>query len=93
MVKEKKYFLAAIVFLIITTFVPFVLAEDSIKINLNEASAEELIKIKGIGKSYAERIVNYREKNGPFKQVEDLMLVKGIGPKKIETIKDRLKIE
>ena len=55
------------------------------KININTASAEELAQLKGIGPSYAAKIVAYREKNGPFKMPEDLMQVSGIGQKTFDT--------
>lgn len=63
------------------------------KININTASAEELAKLKMIGSTYAERIIQYREENGPFKELEDIMKVKGIGEKTWEAIKDRIVIE
>ncbi|HKQ96916.1 MAG TPA: helix-hairpin-helix domain-containing protein [Candidatus Polarisedimenticolia bacterium] len=62
------------------------------KININTASAEELQSLPGIGPSYAQRIVEHREKNGPFKKVEDLLNVRGIGEKTFEKIRDRLTI-
>lgn len=60
------------------------------KININTASADDLASLPGIGPSYAQRIVEYREKNGPFHKVEDLLNVRGIGEKTFERIRDRL---
>jgi competence ComEA-like helix-hairpin-helix protein len=50
-------------------------AGDAKQININTASAEELTQLKGVGASYAVRIIEFREKNGPFKKPEDLTLV------------------
>ncbi|BBB32271.1 competence protein ComEA [Thermotomaculum hydrothermale] len=57
------------------------------KININTASVDQLIKLKGIGPKKAKAIVEFRKKNGKFKKLEDLMLVKGIGKKTFEKIK------
>src|SRR5436309_1996494 len=65
---------------------------DNGKININSAGVDELVTLPGIGKAYAERIIEYREKNGPFKKVEDIINVRGIGEKTFERIKDRLTI-
>ena len=62
-------------------------AAEAEKININTASTEELTQLKGIGSSHAVKIVEYREKNGPFKTPEDLMQVSGIGPKTFENNK------
>ena len=54
-------------------------------VNINTADAPTLSKnIKGIGMKKAQSIIDYREKNGKFKKVEDLMKVKGIGVKLLE---------
>jgi competence protein ComEA len=49
-------------------------------LNINTASASELETLPGIGPTYARRIVEYREQNGPFATIEEVMEVKGIGP-------------
>jgi competence protein ComEA len=50
-------------------------------VNLNTATAEQLTSIPGVGPKMAERIIEYRQKNGGFKKVEDLMNVSGVGEK------------
>lgn len=59
------------------------------KININTATVEELSEnLSGIGESIAKRIVEYREHNGEFTNIEDLKNVSGIGDKMFENIKD-----
>lgn len=62
------------------------------RVNINTAAVDELTTLPGIGKSYAQRIVEYRDKNGPFKKVEDLLNVRGIGEKTFERIRDRITV-
>jgi competence protein ComEA len=50
-------------------------------VNLNTATVADLEKLPGVGPATAARIIEYREKNGPFKKIEELMNVKGIGEK------------
>ncbi|MFH1983015.1 MAG: helix-hairpin-helix domain-containing protein [Pseudomonadota bacterium] len=57
-------------------------------IDINTASVEELASLQRVGKSYAERIVAYREANGPFNSPEEIMNVKGIGQRTFEQNKD-----
>jgi competence protein ComEA len=59
-------------------------------VNINTASVEQLMQLDRVGASYAQRIVDYRENNGPFKAPEDIMNVKGIGQKTWEANKDRI---
>lgn len=62
-------------------------------ININEASVETLMGLKGIGKVLAGRIVEYRTKNGSFITVDDLKKVPGIGASLFEKIKDSIILE
>lgn len=89
--RVKKVFPMIIVLALVMSLVPTVMAQG--KIDLNAATTDELVQIKGIGEKYAQRIIEYREKNGPFRQIEDIMKVKGIGPKTFESIKESLIIE
>lgn len=61
-------------------------------ININTASAAALTALPGIGEVLAQRIVDYREANGPFRTVAELTKVKGIGEKKLEAILDLITV-
>lgn len=65
---------------------------NSPKININTADSAELQKLNGIGEKKAQQIISYRQKNGQFKQIEDLKQVSGIGDKTFETLKSQLEI-
>ena len=58
------------------------------KININKATQTQLETLPGIGPSTALKIINYRNENGNFKNVEDLKNVSGIGESKYKNIKD-----
>lgn len=62
-------------------------ATASAPVNLNSATATQLQTLPGIGASTAQRIVDYRQKNGAYKKVEELMNVKGIGEKSFLKLK------
>jgi competence protein ComEA len=61
-------------------------------ININIASAAELEKLPGIGARTAGRIVEYREKNGPFKKIEELMNVRGVGEKNFLKLRSQISV-
>lgn len=63
------------------------------KININTASADELDLLPGIGPVYAQRIVDYRSKNGPFKTIAEIQNVAGIGPKTFEKLKGSITVK
>ena len=62
-------------------------------VNINEAATEELMRLKGIGRSLAGRIVEYRSGKGRFSHISDIKNVKGIGEKLFDTIKDDIVVE
>lgn len=69
-------------------------AKAEVRVNINSASAKELAKaMKGIGSKKAEAIVAYREANGPFKAIEDLLKVKGVGAATLQKNASRLAIK
>jgi competence protein ComEA len=61
-------------------------------INLNTASKDELVALPGVGPAKAQAIVDYRKAHGPFKSIEELKDVKGIGAKRFEKIKGDLAV-
>ena len=81
-----------VIFVILAGFISLYAGEIA-KININTASAQELTQLKGIGPSHAAKIVEYREKNGPFKLPEDVVKVPGIGQKTFENNKDLILVK
>lgn len=67
-------------------------AGSSEKINLNMATAAQLQQLSGVGQKKAEAIIEYRNRHGKFKRIEDLQLVKGIGPALLAKNRHRLGI-
>jgi competence ComEA-like helix-hairpin-helix protein len=63
------------------------------RININVASAKELETLPGIGKSLAERIIEHREKYGPFRRSEHLILVRGISDRRYRAIQNQISVE
>lgn len=62
------------------------------RIDINSATKVQLMELHGIGELLAERIVAYREENGPFATIDDLMNVEGIGEKKLKAITEWIKV-
>lgn len=73
-----------------SSFTSYSSGGSSGKININTADASELQKLTGIGPGKAKSIIDYRNKNGPFKSVDDLLNVSGIGEKTLEKIRDEI---
>jgi len=63
------------------------------RLNINTASAKELEVLPGIGKGLAERIVEHREKYGPFRRAEHLIIVRGISDARFRALRDLITVE
>jgi competence protein ComEA len=67
-------------------------AKPAVMVNLNTATSAELETLPGVGAKMAARIIEYRQKKGPFKKVEELMNVQGIGEKNFLKLKPQLTV-
>jgi len=67
------------------------MAEEKL-VNINSASAAQLAELKGIGSAKAEAIVAFRDKSGPFKSVDDLQQVSGIGEKLLAKLRPQVTV-
>jgi len=93
MLKLKRLVVLLTVFGFILGFTGSVFAADGKgKININTASAEELMQLKGIGEKIAKNIVQYRKDVDKFKKIADFENVKGIGPKILADNADKITI-
>ena len=64
----------------------------AVVLDINQASAADFASLRGIGPKLAGRIVAYRERHGAFLRVEDLLAIRGIGPKKWKAIRPHLRV-
>jgi competence ComEA-like helix-hairpin-helix protein len=67
--------------------------EHAPTININTASAKQIEALPGIGKALAERIVEHREKYGPFRRAEHLIVVRGISDRRFRALRDLVTVE
>ena len=63
------------------------------RININSATAPELVQLPGIGPALAESIIEFREANGPFQSIDDLVNVPGIGEAKLNNLRDLIRLQ
>jgi competence protein ComEA len=93
MKQYRKTYLLIMIIVFSICLAPLLSAKEMKKININKASVVELTTLKRIGPKIGKRIVEYRENYGPFVLPEDIMKVKGIGPKTFKLNKDRITVE
>ncbi len=89
---HRRITITGLILALLLTALPSLAAEAKAegggkKVNVNSADATQLALLPRVGPSVAQRIVEYRKQNGPFKKAEDLMLVQGIGEKTYQLIK------
>ena len=89
--KIKRSLIFVLAVLLLASFCQPVLAGKG-KININNASKKELTTLQGVGDKIADRIIEYRKAH-PFKKIEDLTEVKGIGQKVFDKNKDLIKVK
>jgi competence protein ComEA len=88
-VNMKRWILAALFLLFLGA--PAAWATGTV--NINTASAEELAQLSNIGPSKADAIVSYREEHGPFRSVQELTNVTGVGERIVEMNLDRIELD
>jgi competence protein ComEA len=88
--KTKMIALTLVAVALMMAWAAPVLAADQQRVNINTAGYEQLMTLERVGEAYAKRIVAYREKNGAFQKAEDLLMVKGIGPRILEANAGRI---
>jgi competence protein ComEA len=93
MKKIKKTLAVFSIFALLMAFSLNVYAQEKGKVNINTATVKELVQLKGVGNQYAQKIVEYREINGPFQKPEDIMKVQGVGQKTWEMNKAVIVLE
>jgi competence protein ComEA len=93
MKRAKMAVLTTITVALLMSWVVPSLVADMSKVNINDATLEELVTLDGIGDKVATKIIAFRKENGPFQKPEDLMMVKGIGQKMFDKNKDRIVVK
>lgn len=90
---KTKSFLCLLIFWGCVLFAPTFSFAAPGQINLNTATAEQLETLPGIGPDLAQRILDYRTDNGPFRNVDGLLNVKGIGEGKLAKLRNQITVE
>jgi competence protein ComEA len=90
--RSKRLIGSVILAGLVLAAVPTFAAEARRVVNINTADASQLALLPRVGPSVAQKIIDFRKENGPFKSAEDLMLVQGIGEKTFQLLKPYLAV-
>lgn len=93
MTQNTRKFSALLLVSLFLSVLPAVAEETKGAVNINAAGAEELALLPRVGETVAQRIIEFREENGGFQAIEDLMLVKGIGEKTFALIEPHVTLK
>ncbi len=83
---------AVVVVSVLATLLAVAADADAARLDVNKSSAQELEALPYVGPALAQRIVDFREAHGPFKSVDDLLKVQGIGEKILARLRDRVTV-
>ena len=86
----NRFIAMLVALLMVFAFTAPATGQDTERVNINKASAAELAKLQEVGPKFAVRIIEYRQKYGPFKLTEELMEIRGIGPRTYDKIRDQI---
>ncbi|WP_262927389.1 ComEA family DNA-binding protein [Phytohalomonas tamaricis] len=89
----KKFLISCVTALALSIALPSLALENGQTVDINTATTEQIVELKGIGAKKAEAIIAEREANGPFKDAQDLARVKGIGQATIDSLQDQLSFQ
>ncbi len=89
----KKIIYSMVLVLMFSLLTSPLYAGDEDKININSATAEELAKVPGLNQELAERIIEAREENGEFVDMDELLDIEGIDTKLLRQLKKHIKVE
>ena len=93
MYRTKSLFIVMLLAVLTLSGTPSAAAEATGVVNINTANGDQLSLLPRVGPTVAQRIVDFRQENGRFRTLEDLMLVRGIGEKTFELIKPYITLE
>ena len=92
---SRRILVIALVLFCVALWAPVAGAQEEakVKVNINTATADELMVLKYVGKTLSKRIVEYRKEHGAFASPEDIMKVRGVGQRVYEANKDMITVK